>query len=133
RRGGRYRAPRGRPHELVTAPLVAGISGSVSLVAVAANLVVAPLIPPITVIGTTAAALCPLWPAGAELLIRFTGPEVWWLLSVAHWAAGLPVASVPVPSGPAGVVTIGIAALGAAAVWHRVCGRVSARHDTIVR
>lgn len=119
--------------QLVTAPLVAGISGSVSLVAVAANLVVAPVIPPITVIGTTAAALCPLWPAGAELLIRFTGPEVWWLLSVAHWAAGLPVASVPVPSGPAGVVTIGIAALGAAAVWHRVCGRVSARHDTIVR
>ena len=119
--------------QLVTAPLVAGISGSVSLVAVAANLVVAPVIPPITVIGTTAAALCPLWPAGAELLIRFTGPEVWWLLSVAHWAARLPVASVPVPSGLAGVVTIGIAALGAAAVWHRVCGRVSARHDTIVR
>lgn len=119
--------------QLVTAPLVAGISGSVSLVAVAANLVVAPVIPPITVIGTAAAALCPLWPAGAELLIRFTGPEVWWLLRVAHWAAGLPAASVPVPSGAAGVLTIGIAALGIAAAWQRVCGRVSSRHDTIVR
>ena len=85
--------------QLVTAPLVAGISGPVSLVAVGANLVVAPVIPPITVIGTAAAALCPLWPAGAELLIRFTGPEVWWLLSVARWAAAVPGASVPVPSG----------------------------------
>ena len=78
--------------QLVTAPLVAGISGSVSLVAVVANLVVAPMIPPITVIGTAAAALCVLWPAGAELLIRFTGPEVWWLLTVAGRAADVPAA-----------------------------------------
>ena len=24
---------------------------------------------------------------GARLLIRFTGPELWWLLNVARWAA----------------------------------------------
>lgn len=109
--------------QLVTAPLVAGISGSVSLIAVAANLVVAPMIPPITVIGTAAAALCPLWPAGAELLIRFTGPEVWWLLSVARWAADVPAASVPVPSGIVGVMTVAAVGLGAAAAWHWWCGR----------
>jgi competence protein ComEC len=109
--------------QLVTAPLVAGISGSVSLVAVGANLVVAPVIPPITVIGTAAAALCPLWPAGAELLIRFTGPEVWWLLSVAHGAASVPAASVPVPSGVGGVVTVTVAAIGAAVGWHWWCSR----------
>ncbi len=109
--------------QLVTAPLVAGISGSVSLVAVVANLVVAPMIPPITVIGTAAAALCVLWPAGAELLIRFTGPEVWWLLTVAGRAADVPAASVPVPSGIAGVVTVAVAALGVAVVWHWWCRR----------
>ncbi|MGZ8802495.1 MAG: ComEC/Rec2 family competence protein, partial [Mycobacterium sp.] len=109
--------------QLVTAPLVAGISGSVSLVAVAANLVVAPVIPPITVIGTAAAALCPLWPAGAELLIRFSGPEVWWLLGVARWAADVPAASVSVPSGIAGVVTVAVAALGTVVVWHWLCSR----------
>ncbi len=107
--------------QLVTAPLVAGISGSVSLVAVAANLLVAPVIPPITVIGTAAAALCVLWPAGAELLIRFTGPEVWWLLTVAHRAADLPAASVRVPSGTAGVAVVAVAALGAAMAWHWCC------------
>ncbi|MGE2835022.1 ComEC/Rec2 family competence protein [Mycobacterium sp. SMC-4] len=116
--------------QVVTAPLVAGISGSVSLVAVLANLAAAPVIPPITVLGTAAAALCPLWPAGAELLIRFTGPEVWWLLGVARWSSALPAASVPVPSGLAGVAMITLAAVGVAAGWHWV---VSARRDTIVR
>ena len=87
--------------QLVTAPLVAGISGTFSVVSVVANLAVAVVIPPITVVGTAAAALCPLWPSGAQLLIRFTGPELWWLLRVAHWAAGITGASVAVPSGSA--------------------------------
>ncbi len=104
--------------QLVTAPMVAGISGAVSVVAVVANLAVAPVIPPITVIGTAAAALCTLWPAGAEVLIRFTGPEVWWLLSVSRWAARMPAASVAVPSGLAGVLTVGAGVLVVVAVWH---------------
>ncbi|MBX7455582.1 ComEC/Rec2 family competence protein [Mycolicibacterium sp. 3033] len=116
--------------QLVTAPLVAGVSGSVSLVAVIANLVVAPVIPPITVIGTVAAALCPLWPAGAQLLIRFTGPEVWWLASVARWVSAVPVAALPVPSGLAGVAVVAAGSCIAAAVCHR---GLSGRRGTIVR
>ena len=100
--------------QLVTAPLVAAISGTFSVVAVAANLAVAGVIAPITVIGTAAAVLSALWPAGAQLLIRFTGPELWWLLKVAHWAAGMPGASVPVPAGPLGAITV--AAAGVAVV-----------------
>nr|WP_308124007.1 ComEC/Rec2 family competence protein [Mycolicibacterium xanthum] len=116
--------------QLVTAPLVAGVSGSVSLVGVMANLLVAPVIPPITVIGTAAAALSALWPAGAGLLIRFTGPEVWWLLAVARHSAALPGASVPVPSGWAGVLTVALVTAVGAAVWHWA---LSCRRDTIVR
>ncbi len=52
--------------QLVTAPLVAAISGTFSVVAVAANLAVAGVIAPITVIGTAAAALSALWPAAAS-------------------------------------------------------------------
>ncbi|HSS26240.1 MAG TPA: ComEC/Rec2 family competence protein, partial [Mycobacterium sp.] len=92
---------------VVTAPLVAGISGRLSLVAAVANLAVAAVIAPITVLGSAAAVLCLLWPAGAQLLIRFTGPELWWVLSVAQWAAGVPAATVPVPSGTAGVLVVG--------------------------
>jgi competence protein ComEC len=93
--------------QLVTAPLVAAISGRLSLIAVLANLAVAVMIPPITVLGTAAAALCPLWAPGAAVLIRFTGPELWWLLRVAHWAGEVPGAAITVPSGPAGVVAVG--------------------------
>jgi competence protein ComEC len=93
--------------QVVTAPLVAAISGRFSLVAAVANLAVAAVIAPITVLGTAAAVLCVPWPAGAQLLIRFTGPELWWVLGVAKWAAGIPAATVPVPSGVAGVVIVG--------------------------
>jgi competence protein ComEC len=94
---------------VVTAPLIAGISGRLSLVAAVANLAVAAVIAPITVLGSAAAVVCTLWPAGAQLLIRFTGPELWWVLSVAQWAADVPVATVPVPSGAAGVLVVGAA------------------------
>jgi len=103
--------------QLVTAPLVAAISGQLSLVAVIANLVVAPVIPPITVLGTAAAALCPVWPAAGDLLIRFTGPEVWWLVHVAHGAAALPGAAITVPSGWPGLAVVGISALGSVMLW----------------
>lgn len=103
--------------QLVTAPLVAGVSGTFSVVSVLANLAVAAVIPPITIVGTAAAALCPLWPAGGQLLIRFTGPELWWLLRIAHWAAGVPGASVDVPSGLLGVVCVAAAGLAAVVAW----------------
>ena len=102
---------------LVTAPLIAAISGQLSLVAVITNLIVAPVIPPITVFGTAAAALSTLWPAAADLLIRFTGPEVWWLLHCAQAAAALPGAAVAVPSGWPGIAAVGCAAVGAVVLW----------------
>jgi len=131
--------------QLVTAPLVAGVSGRFSVISVVANLAVAPLIPPITVIGTGAAALSAIWPAGARLLIRFTGPETWWLLRVAHWGSALPGAAVPVPSGLAGVLVVATATLGSVVLWRWRWGRrglgvaalcvlawaVSGGHDTI--
>ena len=101
--------------QLVTAPLIAAISGRFSVVAVAATLLVAPVIPPITVLGTLAAAVAPLLPGVAGLLIRFTGPELWWLLMVARWAAALPGASLPTPAGWAGAAAV--AALMAGLAW----------------
>ena len=109
--------------QLVTAPLIAAISGRFSAVAVAANLLVAPVIAPITVLGTLAAALAPMLPGAAGLLIRFTGPELWWLLRVARWSAALPGASVPTPSGWAGVAVIAVLMAGLAWWVSRLVGR----------
>lgn len=103
--------------QLVTAPLVAAISGRVSLVAVVANLAVAAVIAPITVLGSVAAVLVVPWPAGAQVLIRFTGPEVWWVLRVAHWASGVPAATVPVAAGLPGVLLVGGATVFTVAQW----------------
>lgn len=111
--------------QLVTAPLIAAISGRFSIVSVAANLLVAVVVPPVTVLGTAAAALAPMWPGAAGLLIRFTGPELWWLLRVSDAAAAMPGASVPVPSGWAGLGLIGCASVGAVVLlrrrWFRLC------------
>ncbi|MBO0678203.1 ComEC/Rec2 family competence protein [Mycolicibacterium sp. S2-37] len=112
--------------QLVTAPLVAAISGTVSLVGIAANLAVAAVIPPITVVGTAAAALCPLWPAGAGMLIRFTGPQLWWLLRVAAWAAAVPGAVLPVPSGWTGLAAVTVSGGVVVALWRRRWVRVTA-------
>jgi competence protein ComEC len=111
--------------QLVTAPLVAGMSGTVSLVSVAANLAVVVVIAPITVIGTGAAALSAFWPAAAQFLVRFTGPELWWLLRVARWASAVPGAVVPVPSGPAGVFCVAAAGIGSVVLWRWRWGRIS--------
>jgi competence protein ComEC len=92
------------------------------VVGVLANLAVAVVIPPITVLGTAAAAVCWLMPPAAGLLIRFTGPALWWLLHVASTAADVPGAAVSVPSGPAGVVTVAAATLAVVVLWR--CGKV---------
>jgi competence protein ComEC len=108
--------------QLVTAPLIAAISGRVSLVGAPANLAVAALVAPITVLGSAAAALCGVWPAGAQLLIRFTGPELWWVCKIAHWAAGVPGAAAPVPADAAGAVgLVGITVLVVVAWRWRWC------------
>jgi competence protein ComEC len=103
--------------QLVTAPLIAGISGRVSLVSILANIAVTAVVPPITVAGTAAAALAALWPSAAHLLIRFTGPELWWLLGVARWASDVPGATVAVPSHLLGVVVVAVASVGSVLGW----------------
>lgn len=103
--------------QVVTAPLVAAISGRFSVVAALANLVVAAVIAPITVLGTGAAALCAIWPGAARLLIRFTGPELWWVDGVAHWAANMPGATMPVPEGMPGTLIVGGVTVLAVVLW----------------
>ncbi|MDQ3578801.1 MAG: DNA internalization-related competence protein ComEC/Rec2 [Actinomycetota bacterium] len=84
---------------LVTAPVVAGMSGQVSLVAIAANLLAAPVIAPATVLGVLAAVSMPVWSWLAELLVRLAGPEVGWLIAVGQRAANIPGAAMAWPGG----------------------------------
>jgi competence protein ComEC len=102
---------------LVTAPVVAGFAGQVSLVAVVANLLAAPVVAPATVLGVLAAVVAPVAPWLAELLVRLAGPEADWLILVAGHAAAVPGAVIAWPTGwlggllLAGCVVLLVAAL----------------------
>ncbi|GGG02671.1 hypothetical protein GCM10007304_15900 [Rhodococcoides trifolii] len=110
----------------VTAPIVAALAGSFSVVAVVANVLVAPVVGPVTVIGAAVALLAVLYLPAAEVLARAAGPPLRWLLTVADVSASMPFASITVPSGMTGAVVVGVGVLGAAGLV-LLCRTVVAR------
>jgi competence protein ComEC len=98
--------------QLACTPLVAALSGQVSLVAVVANLVVAPLVGPATVLGLLGGLVA--------LVVAPAGTAVGWLacwccelvIVVARAAAGLPGAALSWPTAPAGIAVLTAACLG---------------------
>jgi competence protein ComEC len=105
---------------LVTAPVVAGFVGEVSLVAIIANLLAAPVVALATVLGVLAAVVAPVVPWFAELLVRLAGPEADWLILVAGHAADVPGAVIAWPGGwLGGLLLAGCVALLVAALRRR--------------
>lgn len=83
--------------DIVTLPLVALMSGEVSVVSVLANILVEPATVPITIVGLIAAVFAQLGPLdvlGAGLL-RLIEPFSWWINTIAHGVAHLPVVTIP--------------------------------------
>jgi len=76
--------------QVVTTPVLLALGLGSSPWPLPANLLAAPVVPLVTVLGTAAAALAPLWPAGATALAAGCAPELWWLDTVARLVAGLP-------------------------------------------
>ncbi|WP_018335444.1 ComEC/Rec2 family competence protein [Actinomycetospora chiangmaiensis] len=107
---------------VVTAPVVAGLSGEVSLVAVLANLLAAPVVAPATVLGVVAALCAPWWAWGAQAAVWLAGPEVSWLVWIARRCAGVDGAAVSWPGGVVGGLALaGLVVLGAVALrWRPV-------------
>ncbi|HVV09325.1 ComEC/Rec2 family competence protein [Amycolatopsis sp.] len=87
---------------LVTAPVIAGMAGTVSVVSIAANVLAAPVVAPATVIGVVTAVFATFWPAAARVIAHAAGPEADWLLLVAKHAARIPGAVLPWPGGWSG-------------------------------
>jgi competence protein ComEC len=85
--------------QLACAPVVAALSGAVSLVAIPANLLAVPAVAPATLTGVAAAALSPVWPQGAEFAAWLGGWPAWWLVKVAEVGSGVPAGNLPWPSG----------------------------------
>jgi competence protein ComEC len=97
---------------LATAPLIAGLNGEVSPVAVVANLLAVPAVAPATVLGVLAAVLSPLGALPAQACAWAAGPAVWWLVLVADRSAAVPGAVLGWPGGLPGAVLLGLLVLG---------------------
>lgn len=112
----RHRVPRGVAEALavpaaayvVTIPVVAGLSGEVSLVAVLANLLAAPAVAPATVLGVLAAVLGALHPGAAVLVVHLAGPAVGWLVGVGQHGAAVPNGVLDWPAGTPGGLALAV-------------------------
>ncbi len=104
---------------LLTAPLIVALTGRVGLLAIVANLLVEPVIAPITVIGALGAVLSCAWLPAGVLVLRLTGPPLWWLLFVAEHGASLGI-SVSLPDGPRGGFALAILVGGLLILFHRI-------------
>ena len=100
---------------LVTAPIIAALSGTVSLVSLPANLLAAPAVAPATVLGLLATLVGPLVPPLGDAVVWLAGWPVRWLVLVAGRAAAVPDAAASWPAGIGGALLL--ATLLGVACW----------------
>lgn len=91
---------------VVTAPVIAAISGRLSLVAVPANVLAEPAVALATVLGFAAAVVAPWWGPGGRGLAWLAGWPCRWLVGVADRLGALPGARVSWAGGLVGAVTL---------------------------
>ena len=109
--------------QVACTPVVAAISGQVSLVAVGANLLAAPAVAPATVLGLSGGLLGLLW---SPLGIAVAAPAAWsagWIIAVARWGADVPTAAVDWGTGPVPLVLLTVLCLLAVPLAPRLLGR----------
>lgn len=109
--------------QLACTPVVAAISGQVSLVAVVANMAAAPVVGPATVLGLLGGAVG-LGSARAGAVVAT--PAVWcadWIVAVARVGADLPVAAVSWPTTAAALAALTLLCVALALLLHHVLAR----------
>ncbi len=112
--------------QLACTPLVAAISGQVSLVAVIANLLVAPAVGPATVCGLAAGLLTLVSATLGQLLGNVAGWCVSWIILVARRGADLPAASTEWRTGAVALAALSVICVAIAVIGPRVVRRRTA-------
>ena len=105
--------------QLACTPVVAVLSGRVSIVAVVANVLVAPAVGPATVVGLAAGVVAVVAAPAAMVVGAVAVAPAWWIVAVAGRAAALPGADVGWGVSPWSLVVLTAlcAALVAGAPW----------------
>ncbi|MGA9749530.1 MAG: ComEC/Rec2 family competence protein, partial [Nocardioides sp.] len=102
--------------QLACTPVVAALSGEVSLVAVVANMAVAPAVAPATVLGLLGGLVTLVATGPGALLGLAAGATGGWIVLVASHLARLPVASVEWAAGPGPILLLTLGCV-ATACW----------------
>jgi competence protein ComEC len=108
--------------QVACTPVVAALSGQVSLVAVGANLLAAPAVAPATVLGLGGGLLGLVW---APLGVVVGAPAAWsagWIITVARWGAAVPTAAVDWGTGPLALLALTLACLVSVPLAPRLLG-----------
>lgn len=92
--------------QLATLPLLVAMGSAVGWVAIVANLLAMPAVPPVTVLGLAAALIAPVVPTVATVLAHLAAIPATWIALVAHRCAELPFSSLPLPAGWAGEIVL---------------------------
>lgn len=111
--------------QVACTPVVAALSGQVSLVAVAANLLAAPAVAPATVLGLAGGLGGLLW---VPLGVVVAAPAAWsagWIIAVARWGASVPTAAVDWGTGPLPLAALTALCLLSVPLAPRLLGRPS--------
>lgn len=109
--------------QVVCGPVIAAISGTVSLVAIPANLLAAPAVAPATLLGVGAAVVSPVWPTAAAFLAWLASWPARWLAGIAHVGAGVPAGALGWPDGLDGGLLLAAVTLVLLLAWRRPLGR----------
>ncbi|MBT2551891.1 ComEC/Rec2 family competence protein [Arthrobacter sp. ISL-5] len=104
--------------QLLCGPVIVVLQPQFATYSLLANMLVAPLVAPVTILGTAAVPLVPLLPWLATALIGVAGLFAAGVAGIARFTAGLPGAAPPWPEGPFGLLTMVLfSVLTALAVW----------------
>jgi competence protein ComEC len=98
------------------APVIAAMTGTISLSAIPANLLAVPAIAPATVLGVLAAVVSPVSPPLAALLAWLASWPARWLVEIAHRGSGLPGGTLPWPGGISGGLLLAVAIIAVLAL-----------------
>ena len=109
--------------QLACTPLIAVISGQVSLVAIVANLLAEPAVGPATVLGLLGGLIGLVWPWAARLIGVGAGWCVGWIIAVAERGAGLPGATFGWGTGALAITLLVLLCLACAVLLPWAMGR----------
>ena len=81
--------------QLACTPVIAAVSGQISIVAILANIAAGPVVAPATVTGLLGGAVALVSASASHPIGTVAGLCGRWILFVGHWCASLPAASAP--------------------------------------